>query len=347
MPGILTEITEIVTGLGATGMASLEAALFSRPTQLLNVEDAHWGRLEDAYRAGLHDATFDTAWANGRAFLDSPDGLRGRVPLAIEWKGPQHQPGYDTLPVDLRIDHVYLVSCKYRSRILANSSPANLFVRRLADRSTGADSQSWYAVSAPDQFQHFYSCVRRVVGLELLPARHQDLTSAQIERIRTVCGGAWPRVLLPLWQEFSLAVANASARAWSQTLDTAARREEMIWRLLRLGAAPYFVLGSSRSGPMRLRIGTPWDWRQNFALLDFEIEAVAAGQPRVVWRATVRDRSTGDDKTVTGHIEIRWAHGRFSTVEAKIYLDTPHSETPGYFPLPPLAATSAGSITER
>jgi hypothetical protein len=37
---------------------------------------------------------------------------------------------------------------------------------------------------------------------------------------------------------------------------------------------------------------------------------------------------------VEGHVEIRWSHGRFaSPPEAKVYLDTPHHQVPGYWPL--------------
>lgn len=333
MPGLRTEITEIVTGLGMSGIGDLAEALDARPALLRNVDANHWQRLEGAFTAGDHTDDFETAWANGRAFLESPDGLRNRIPLVIEWKGPQQQPGYDTLPADLRVDHVYLVSCKYRSQILANSSPTNLFVRRLADRTSGADSASWYALCAPAELQHFYTCVRRFVGLALLPVRHEDLTAAETARIRVTCGGAWPPALVPHWQEFSLAIATASERAWKQELTTVARREEMLWRLLRLGPAPYFVLGSSAAGPTRLRIGTPWDWRQSFTLGSFDVEAAPAGQPRVDWRATVIERAGGAERVVAGHVEVRWAHGRFSSVEAKIYLDTPHADVPGYYPL--------------
>jgi hypothetical protein len=37
---------------------------------------------------------------------------------------------------------------------------------------------------------------------------------------------------------------------------------------------------------------------------------------------------------VRGRVEIRWSHGRFSgSPEAKVYLDTPHVEVPGYHAL--------------
>ena len=42
--------------------------------------------------------------------------------------------------------------------------------------------------------------------------------------------------------------------------------------------------------------------------------------------------------TVAGHVEIRWSHGRFAQPpEAKVYLDTPMADLPGYHPLSPEA----------
>ncbi len=334
MADLLTKITEIVTGLGMTGVDVLEDALVARPVELINVTPAIWDQLDEALTDGGNADAFHAAWANGRAFFESPDGLRGREPLSIEWKGSHQPPGFDFLPADLRIDHVYVVSCKYRSRILTNSSPSNLFERRLADRTAAPDPTSWYETCASDEYQHFYSCVRRHVGQALLPPAVQELTPAHIERIRLACRGVWPARLAEVWREFSLAVAEESTRRWALGLESAARREEMLWRLLRLSAAPYFILGASNAGPMRLRIGTPWDWRQLFLLNDFSVEPIPAGQPKVSWSAQLTEKDGAGQREVAGHVEVRWAHGRFSSVEAKVYLDTPHAEVPGYFPLP-------------
>jgi hypothetical protein len=333
MPDLLTEITEIVTGLGMTGIDGPHDALKARPGVMRNVSDHHWDRLDAAWDEHNHVEAFAGAWANGRAFFEAPDGLRGRVPRVIEWKGSHQPPGFDFIPVDLRIDHVYLVSCKYQSKILANSSPSNLFLRRLADRSVSPDNTSWYEVSAPEEYQHFYSCVRHHVGEALLPTTPQQLTTDHVALIRSACGGAWPKPLVPAWAELSLAVATRSASLWLEQLRTPARREEMLWRLLRLGATSYFVLGWSDTGPLRLRIGTPWDWRQHFDFRQLQLAAAPAGQPKVTWSARLVDRKDGAERSVGGHVEIRWAHGRFSSVEAKIYLDTPHADVPGYFPL--------------
>ena len=108
----------------------------------------------------------------------------------------------------------------------------------------------------------------------------------------------------------------------------------MIWRLLRIGSAPYFVLGSSAQRSLRLRIATSWDWRQRYQLRSITVEPQSGGQPRVGWQAQVRDRTSHELHEVAGHIEVRWSHGRFGGLpEAKGYLDTPHHLVPGYFTL--------------
>jgi hypothetical protein len=116
--------------------------------------------------------------------------------------------------------------------------------------------------------------------------------------------------------------------------ERGATGETMLWRLLRIGSAPYFVLGSSSDRSLRLRIATSWDWRQHFQLIAISMEGQPGGQPRVGWEALVRDRSSQEVHSVVGHIEVRWSHGRFGGLpEAKGYLDTPHHLVPGYFRL--------------
>ncbi len=52
----------------------------------------------------------------------------------MEWKGTGRAPGDEVAPIDLRVDHVYLVSCKYLSKILFNVSPAHIFDDLLVGR---------------------------------------------------------------------------------------------------------------------------------------------------------------------------------------------------------------------
>ena len=171
--------------------------------------------------------------------------------------------------------------------------------------------------------------------LRELPSLATDLTSAQRDALGTWLRPGWPPGVKDLYVALSNAVARASVHRWEAAMDRGGGTgEAMLWRLLRIGSAPYFVLGSSAERSLRLRIATSWDWRQHFQLGSISLEPQRGGQPRVGWHAVVRDRTSAETFEVTGHIEVRWSHGRFGGLpEAKGYLDTPHHLVPGYFAL--------------
>jgi hypothetical protein len=232
------------------------------------------------------------------------------------------------VPADLRVDHVYLVSCKYLSQILHNASPSALF-----DHGLGANegrAGDWFAEVAPAEYQALYEAVRN----DALPALAVDLSRDERRALRETLTPGWPDGAEARYRELAAVVAEASATRWRVRLGRAGPREEMAWRLLRLQAAPYFVLGTTDAATLRVRVGTPWDWRQRFDLKALDVAAEAGGQPRVSWRLEVHDREADVDRVAAGHVEVRWSHGRFGQPpEAKVYLDTPHRDVPGYFPL--------------
>ena len=398
MPSDRTTVTELGTGLGMLGLAGIDESVRSRTPVMHSLSPEMWERLERLHAGGAYDAEFHAAWANGQAFLAAGDGLRGRLPQIVEWKGTGRAPGDEVAPIDLRVDHVYLISCKYLSKILFNVSPASIFDSLLfggAARGTrGArdglpGGGDWYAEVAPVEYQALYECVRLAARhapsptpalpptpstrrgvpdliptavalpglgggepaavpadegahgnavppvLRDLPSRAVDLTVPQREALGHWLRAGWPRGAKDLYTALSSAVAQASARRWEAAMDDrGGTGEAMLWRLLRIGSAPYFVLGSAAERSLRLRIATSWDWRQQFQLIAITMEGQAGGQPRVGWEAMVRDRSSYEVHSVVGHIEVRWSHGRFGGLpEAKGYLDTPHHLVPGYFTL--------------
>ena len=330
-----TTVTELATALGCLDYGTASWAVLQRPAELL-VDDAVWCQLE----RGLHDpallALADTAFANGSAFAAHPEALDGRRPGRIEWTGGRRPPGDQVIPADLRIDRVYLVSCKYSSRVLHNAAPARVFDHLLRSSDTH-DRADWYSVVAPDEHRTLAREAARAVGCAM-PDRDPALADVVDRRrlrdaLRTI-GRAWPSDVQPLYGELCVRVSEASAERWRQAASTRTARELLLWRLLRLASSPYFVVGTHGGDTMRFRIDTPWDWRQSYELQAFHIEPDGAGQPQVGWRAEVRDRELGATRIVDGHVEIRWSHGRFAgPPEAKVYLDTPHAEVPGYVPL--------------
>lgn len=331
MSAPLTVVTELGTALGTMGIDPGETPT-RPPPALRNVTDALWGELAASLAAGDHAEVFARAFANGAALRDAADGLRGRPPVLVEWRGPQRLPGDDVIPADLRLDHVYQVSCKYLSKILLNPGPARLFDRLLVgdERSAG----DWFAVVAPVEYQAFFDTVREQLGLAL-PSRVDELTAADRAVLREALRPrALPATLTPAWERLSATVAAVSAQRWRAQLGDDRARLRLLWRLLRITQATYFVLGADATSHLRLRIGSAWDWVQAYELRAFQVAAVTAGQPTVGWYASVTARATGREIAVRGHVEVRWSHGRFQkSPEAKVYLDTPHAEVPGYFPL--------------
>ena len=134
---------------------------------------------------------------------------RGRRPYLIEWKGFQRTPGYDLVPADLRIDHVYLISCKYLSRILMNVTPAYLFDRVLVDRR--GPMPDWYAEVAPESYQRLYSLVREHLD-EDLPARRPGPRAVPQAALKDRLAGRWPEEVYDTYISFCTEVAEASAR---------------------------------------------------------------------------------------------------------------------------------------
>ncbi len=333
MADIRTEISEIVTGLGLFGFRDLERALAARPRFIINVDDTVYDRLDAAFADGRHHDVFRTAWENGCVFSRADDGLRGRPPWLVEWKGPHRPPAYEQIPADLRVDHVYLLSCKYGSNILHNASPWHMFDRTLAERAK--NTADWYAEVAPQSYQELYAEVRSHVGLSGLPELVTDLTTDNRKQLRSELRGRWPSELRSDWELVAFEIARESAARLLQRANTRADREEFLWRLLRLQAAPYYVLGADlRDEPLRYRVTTPWDFRTRYRLRSFDTWGEHAGQPTVRWRADVTDRETSEARIVEGHVEVRWSHGKFGGApEAKVYLDTPHHEVAGYQPI--------------
>lgn len=336
-----TSVTELATALGTLPYADLAGALAAR-SPVLGIDDDTWCRLDRLHASGAYWRDFTSAYRNGQAFAQAPDGLAGRPPRRIEWTGGHRPAGDEVAPIDLRIDHVYHISCKYLSANIANPSPARLFEGLLA--TTGSwDRTDWYETIAPGEYQDLYAACRHAAGLEELPSSAADLSPADRDRLRhALTGRRVPDHAQGAYRRLCAAVSIESAKRWTATLATI-DPERMLWRLLRIGNAPYYLLGAHGSASLRLRIDTTWDWHHTYQVRKLSISAGHAGQPRVDWTAEYLVRASGETRRVDGHVEIRWSHGRFGQPpEAKIYLDSRIDHVPGYNPLEPARDAGQG-----
>jgi len=331
-----TTVTELATALGTTGAGSLQEAMTERPGNLA-VDEESWQRLERNLAGGKYTALALAAFANGAFFASHRAGLDGRAPRLIEWSGDRRIPGDQAVPADLLIDRVYMISCKYLSQILHNTAPARVFDDILAP-SSQARHPDWFAEYAQRQHLALYRSTLELLGLEGMPDSPGWLSAAQRAQLRFAFrergGRGMPRELRAQYDQLIDIVSTTSAERWQEALREPAQQERMLWRLLRIYSATYYILGIDRHRTMRLRVMTPWEWRQAFEFRSFKVSADGRGQPRVNWAARYRERSGGRRGEVHGHVEIRWSHRPFcGPPEAKIYLDTRHDDVPGYVPL--------------
>lgn len=176
MPDDRTTVTELVTGLGTLGHGDVGAALVARSPAMVSVSPELWGRLDALHAGGAVADSFHAAFLNGRAFLSAAEGLRGRPPLTVEWRGGARPVDDDLVPADLRIDHVFLVSCKYLSQVVANAAPARLFDGLLRLRAP-AERVGWFEVVAPAEYRTLVAAACAHAGVPV-PAGDATVSAA-------------------------------------------------------------------------------------------------------------------------------------------------------------------------
>lgn len=324
-----TLISELATALGMI-RKSLPEAIAYLPSELNGVTDTDWATLAELHSSGKHETLFNNSFANGRAFATSEIALRHRQPGIVEWCGPRKVRGESAIPADLRVDDVYLISCKYDSKNLLNSGPAKLFDHRL--NNTRRAATSWYEEVADDAYQEYYSSVRDHYGFDNLPLQVSDLTDPDRAALAAGLPRELPSELADEQAAFCLAVATATAERWRKSIGaTAQLRTDFAMSMLRIPQAIYFLLGQSGQTELRFKVLSRWDWAARYQLRDFSVQPSQAMQPSVLWKLVVFDRDVGQERTAFGHVEIRWSHGRFNKQpEAKVYLDSTLATTPGY-----------------
>lgn len=106
-------VTELATGLGMLGRDDTEALIAERPAVFANLTTEDWDRLEGLWLGGAFTAEFEAGLGNGRAFLESPEALAGRIPRIIEWVGARNAPGDEVVPADLRVEIIPLTTKEF------------------------------------------------------------------------------------------------------------------------------------------------------------------------------------------------------------------------------------------
>ena len=261
-----TTITELVTGLGMLGYDDVgDGAWRARPGRDGERGAGRCGTTSNAGAAASRGGSrrYEAAFANGRAFLAvAATPCESGIPEVIDWRGNAKPVDDELVPADLRVDHVYLVSCKYLSKIVVNVSPARLFDGLLRVRMP-AERSSWYDGVAPEELER---CSARAVTVREFAGRRRTrsreprpgASSAHALRGAAVAGAVRGGVAA----RAPPSPRTIARRDGSRRCTTSDDRLRLLWRLLRVGPAPYFVLGVVRRA-VRCGCGCSpsWDWR--------------------------------------------------------------------------------------
>lgn len=331
-----TQLTELATAAGMLYDPSQPWPGCLEQLDIPGIEDATWKPVVLAH-TGVGDADKDLlqrALANGNAFRQTV--LKGRRPERIEWTGSAKSTWLSDIPRDLVIDHVWFVQAKYDSSCVLNTSPGALVDSLLAE--DGREQRlSWFEEVASNQLQDYYEAVSaRLVDVELpgdvrdLDGRSRDVLKAAMRS--TVASQAEDEAYARLCR----AVSIETVLRWRHRLEasSAARRTQMLFRMLRIAGGPYWVLGVKGARPVRLSVTDTRAWRERYELKRFSVTDAHAGQPQVDWRAEILDHLDSEMVAVEGRCEIRWSHGKLQgNPECKVQVATSLDQIPGYAPL--------------
>ena len=329
-----TKITELATALGMTKYPTLKEACQNRPEEI-KIDATIWSDLDKIIDEGQFVQYAQKAFSNGKYFRDHPDGLLGQTVRRIEWTANQKNPGDENFPSDIIINRTIYISCKYKSNLLHNAAPARIFVNSLLPQPY--KKLNWYEHVAREEYNSFYKKSISFFDLANMPDTPDQLTKSQKERLKKCFEPYSSRLPPPLqesYQELIFKVSSVSSNKWKEAFNNLDKPVRMLWRLLRIYTATYFILGSNGKNDLRIRVCTPWEWNKKFKLQSFDIFPAGGGQPQVNWKAQCLDKNNKSSHEINGIVEIRWSHGKFGgNPEAKVQLKTKHEQVPGYYPL--------------
>ena len=335
MPDNRTKITELATALGMTKYPTLKEACQNRPEEI-KIDATIWSDLDKIIDEGQFAQYAQKAFSNGKYFKDHQDGLLGQTVRRIEWTANQKNPGDENFPSDIIINRTIYISCKYKSNLLHNAAPARIFVNALAPL-PGKKQPNWYQEVARKEYISFYKQSINSFGLANMPDNPAQRTKSQKECLKKCFKrppSEWPPPLQESYQELIFKVSSVSSNKWKEAFNNLDKPVRMLWRLLRIYTATYFILGSNGKNDLRIRVCTPWEWNRKFKLQSFDIFPAGGGQPQVNWKAQCLDKKNKSSHEINGIVEIRWSHGKFGgNPEAKVQLKTKHEQVPGYYPL--------------
>ena len=270
--------------------------------------------------------------------------LRASYPLfhnldTLRWLGPERQATTTVTARDLQAVNVP-ISVKAESRVVGNPSPYNIFIATPQASAQAKGMPSWYLQALPE-YQAFYSFAREATRLTDLPELVQDFEQSRNKRPLI---DNWKinkfQNRLPeaknLYEALSHRVAGISAETFNTNLEkTLASHirgtvmERIAKMFFRMNAVEYILCGIDGSNEFAVQIPSLTSWLQQW-----QFESISAapdltrGQPVVDFEIICLNKRTKEVYTARFHAEVRWSHGKFSSVEGKLYKEFNWADLP-------------------
>ena len=320
-----TVITEIGFCLGLLNHDNLHSM---PPIEGMDI--SHWEQLVRNLDNPKFEEIYELCYRQGRLF-----GENVYQTESINWVANAHS--RFGKQIDIVVNHDMLISLKHDSDILYNPGPDLLFNRNL-DEAKPKTNGLWMYRMAKHEYEEFYYQAITETGHSRFPTDVEQLSSEEGYILRkSMPSGQWKRdyPLLPYYQAMNDRVSFESARIWNQMNQNIAETTELFFNLFRfLREQDYYLVGRSRrkKSEFMLRVISRQEWHSRYEVVDFQAFHRPAGQAEVGWEFTIQDLHSMRKSTVCGHVQVRWSHGKNFTknCESKVYLDSNHSEIPGY-----------------
>ena len=322
-----TECSELSIGLGLLG--------FSNPTEI------NYAQIVSKFEGSLSESKFKSfvkTYPSDGVYASMNNAgirLRNNYPLfhdldSIRWTGGDRQAKTMSTAKDLLAVHVP-ISVKAESRVVGNPSPYNLFVATPQGSAQAQGMTSWYLETARDDYQAFYAFSRSALGLNTLPENVGDFEASNHKRslIRSLVnlGENYMEEFQDLYLRLCRRVSQASADVFNNNLNNSLRshiRSTVLERIakmfFRMNAVEYVLGGIDGRAEFAVVIPDLTTWLQTWQFEGINaIPALDKEQSIVDFEILCRNKTTKDTYLANFHAEIRWSHGKFSSVEGKLY----------------------------
>lgn len=261
--------------------------------------------------------------------------LRESYPLfhnlqAIRWTGGDRQAATMSTAKDLQAANVP-ISVKAESRVVGNPSPYNLFVATPSGSAQARGMGSWYLETAPIEYQRFYAFTRDSLAFRNLPDTARAFESSRdkkvLKRALTNMNEADKPEFQRLYVEMCSAVSTKSAERFNtlleQSLNSRTRSsvlEQIARMFFRMDAVEYILCGIDGGNEFAVELPDLTSW-----LREWQFEQIKAApditkeQSTVNFELALSNKKVGTSYSAQFHAEVRWSHGKFSSVEGKLY----------------------------